>query len=147
MKTAKALVVALVAVVLSACATAPGPKFSGLGAPKDGLGDIYLYRTDAFAASGAGFEVMLDGKKVGDIYNASYLHLQLAPGSYFLKVSPHALAKSSELQIQVEAGRRKFFQYDFTSGPLYNPYFIGSSIEPREEALALNELKNLNSAR
>lgn len=147
MKAVKFFIVALGAVILSACAAAPGQKFSGLAAPKNELGDVYLYRTEALAASGSAFEVTLDGKKIGDLYNASFLHLELPTGNYLLKVSPPGLSQSSELRIQSESGKAKFFQYDFVTGPLYNIFFIGSSIQPKDATLALNDLKDLNSAK
>lgn len=142
----KRLFIVAMAVVLSACATAPGQKFSGLTDPGKDRGDVYLYRASALFASGQSFEVALDGKKVGDLFNASYLHLRLAPGKYTLKVSPGGLAKTSDLQIQVEPGVTSFYQYDFVTGPIANVFFIGSSIQPRKQEQALLDLKELNSA-
>ncbi|MDP3291040.1 MAG: hypothetical protein Q8M43_03325, partial [Sulfuricurvum sp.] len=66
---------AAIAFLFTACA--PGPKFSGLTVPKNNQGDVYLYRKNALFAIGSKFEIDLDGNKVGDLYNASYLHLQL----------------------------------------------------------------------
>lgn len=145
--TAKRILIAAVAVVVSACATAPGPKFSGLATPNQDHGDVYLYRTSALFARAAAFEVMLDGAKIGNIYNASYLHLQLAPGSHLVKVSPGGLAQPSELQVQVEPAKISFLQYDFVTGPLANFFFIGSSIQPRSQEQALLDMKDLNSAK
>lgn len=147
MKIIKLIAFSILVAALGACATAPGPKFSGVGVTKSGMGDVYLYRTEAFTASGAAFAVTLDGKDVGQLYNASYLQLQLAPGNYLLSVSPGPLTKSSELQVRVEEGKSKFFQYDFVTGPLYNVFFLGSSIQSRESTVALNDLKGLNSAK
>ncbi len=143
----KRIFVAAMAVVLSACATAPGPKFAGLTDPGKDQSDVYLYRTSAIFASGQSFEVALDGKKAGDLFNASYLHLRLAPGKYMLKVSPGGMAKTSDLQIQLEPGTVSFYQYDFVTGPLANVFFVGSSIQPRSREQALHDLKELNSAK
>ena len=146
-QSVKRIFVAAIVVVLSACATAPGQKFSGLASPAKNQGDVYLYRTSALFASGQAFTVTLDGNKVGDLYNASYLHLRLSPGEYSLKVSPGGFAQSSDLPIQLDPGKTSFLQYDFTSGPLANVFFIGSSIQPRNQEQALLDMKELNSAK
>jgi len=133
--------------MLGACATAPGPKFLGIATPVKNRGDVYLYRTSAIFAIAQAFEVTLDGRKVGELYNASYLHLRLPAGKFSLKVSPGGLSESSTRQIQPKPGKPIFFQYDFVTGPLANGFFVGSSIDPRSEAQALHDLKALNSAK
>lgn len=95
----------------------------------------------------AAFEVTLNSHKVGELYNASYLRLQLAPGSYSLKVSPGGIAKTSDFTIVAEPGKSNFYEYDFVTGPLANAFFIGSSIKPRDTAQALIDLEKLNSAK
>lgn len=143
----KFLIAAFATAMLSACVTAPGQKFAGILAPEKNQGDVYLYRTDALFSMGSAFEVALDSKKVGELYNASYLHLRLAPGRYNLKVSPGLLAQSSDLMIEAEPGKSRFYQYDFVTGPLANAFFIGSSIKPRDAAYALTDMEKLNSAK
>jgi hypothetical protein len=91
--------------------------------------------------------VILNDSKVGDLYNASYLLLQLPPGSHLLKVSPGGLAQSSELKVQVEPTKTLFLKYDFVTGPLANIFFIGSSIQPRSQEQALLDMQELNSAK
>lgn len=145
-KAIKLFTVAFAAVMLSACATAPGPKFAGLATPEKNQGDVYLYRTSALFAMGSAFEVTLDSHKVGALYNASFLHLRLPPGSHHLHVSPGFMAISSELAIVAEPGKSNFYEYDFVTGPLANTLFIGSSIKPRDTAQALVDLEKLNSA-
>lgn len=146
-KTIKLFIVAFAAVLLSACATAPGQKFAGVATPEKDQGDIYLYRGSAIFAMGSAFDVTLNSKKVGELYNASYLRLQLAPGSYALRVSPGGFAKTSDLVVVAEPGKSSFYEYDFVTGPLANGFFIGSSIQPREPAKALADLEKLNSAK
>ncbi len=133
-----------IAFLFTACA--PGPKFSGLTVPKNDQGDIYLYRKNALFAIASKFEIDLDENKVGDLYNASYLHLQLPQGKHILKVSPGALAQSSTLEIQSEPNKIALYEYDFVSGPLANPFFIGSSIQPRTREQAIADMKELNAA-
>lgn len=145
-KSIKLFIAASAAVLLSACATAPGAKFSGISPPEKSRSDIYLYRTSALYSMGAAFDVTLDNKKVGQLYNASYLRLKLDPGSHSIRVSPGGLAKTSDLAIVAEPGKSSFYEYDFVTGPLANVFFIGSSIKPRETAQALIDLDKLNSA-
>lgn len=146
-RSARLLFLIAIAALVSACATAPGQKFSGVAAPATDRGDVYLYRTSAFFSGGASFEVMLNGSKVGDLYNASYLHLQLPPGLHLLKVSPGGLAQTSDHKVQVEPAKTLFLQYDFVTGPLANIFFIGSSIQPRSKEQALLDMQELNSAK
>lgn len=140
------LVLALIAITLSGCATAPGKKFAGITPPEENQGVVYLYRTSALFYSGGAFDVSLNGEKIGALYNASFLRLQLAPGSYNIKVAPGMMAKTSELVINAEASKIKFYEYDFVTGPLANAFFIGSSIQPRERTQALLDLEKLSGA-
>lgn len=133
-----------IAFLFTACA--PGPKFSGLTIPKNDKGNIYLYRKNALFAIGSKFEVDLNGNKVGDLYNASYLHLQLPVGKHTLKVSPSYLAHSATLEIQSEPNTISLYEYDFVSGPLANVFFVGSSIQPRTQEQAIADMKELNAA-
>jgi hypothetical protein len=145
-KSIKLFVAASAAVLLSACATAPGAKFAGISTPEKSRSDIYLYRTSALFSMGAAFDVTLDNKKVGQLYNASYLHLRLEPGTHSIRVSPGVLAKTSDLAIVAEPGKNSFYEYDFVTGPLANVFFIGSSIKTIETKQALADLDKLNSA-
>lgn len=140
------LIAALLSVLLSACATAPGAKFAGVSTPEKLQGDVYLYRTSALFAMGSAFDVTLDNHIVGKLYNASFLRLRLEPGSHSIRVSPGGFAKSSDLAIEASPGKNSFYEYDFVTGPLANAFFIGSSIKPRETAQALTDLDKLKSA-
>jgi hypothetical protein len=132
--------------LLSACATAPGPEFTGVKPPIANKGDIYLYRTSAFYAIGQSFAVSVDDEVVGKLYDASYLALRLTPGTHTLTVKPGGLSNVSNLDIQVRPGATHFYQYDFVTGPLANSFFIGSSIEPRDRTTALSDLQSLKNS-
>jgi hypothetical protein len=147
LKSLKLAFLALVVAVLSACATAPGAKFTELAPVAPEMADVYVYRTSGVYASAQAFEVTLDGKAAGQLFNASYLHLRLPPGNHVLKVAPGGFGKISELQFQAEAGKQTFMQYDFVGGLLGNAFFIGSSIKPRDSLVAVAELKELKSAK
>lgn len=131
---------------LQGCATPMGPAFSKPQAPEAGKGIVYLYRTSAFFAIAQSFQVQVDGKETGTLPNASYLALQMPPGLHALTVVPGGMARSSTRNIEVKAGTTAFYQYDFVTGPLANAFFVGASIEPRNETVALSDLKELKGA-
>lgn len=145
-KFVKYVFIVMLAFIVSACATAQGQKFAGLVTPVIDQGDIYIYRKSAIFAVGQAFEVTLDGKQVGKLYNASYLHLRLPEGNYVLKVSPGGLAKTSDVQIHSTPSKQIFFEYDFVTGPVANVFFIGSSIQQRDQEKAMQDLKELKSS-
>lgn len=136
----------LLSIWLAGCASAPGAAYHGLTPIKPELGDVYLYRGSAIAAYGQAFNVKLDEKFVSRIYNASYVLMRLKPGTYDLSVAPTGVAVTSHRKITVEAGQRSFYEYDFVTGPLANTFFIGSSIEPREQSRAEADMKPLRAA-
>lgn len=146
-RTIKLMVIIVATTVLVACATATGPKFSGVEPNAPDQGDVYLYRTSGFYASGQAFSVFLNGKQITDLPNASYLRLRLTPGSYTLKVIPGPMAKTSEAVVKVEPGKTSFYQYDFVSNVFANVFFLGSAIEPRDQAKALTDLKELQASK
>ena len=145
-RTLKAIVGLFIATLLGACASAPGEKFSGIYPPDTEHGDIYLYRTkDSAGASGA-FNVMLNDKKVGAIYNASFLHLRVPPGRYNIRVFPPHHARHSDLQIDVEAGKISYYRYHFFPGN-QNVSRYYSFIQLKDPNLALKDLTELKSAK
>ena len=146
-RTIKLVTLLLATTALVACATATGPAFSGVEPTAADQGDIYLYRVSGLYASGAAFTVSLDGKHTADLPNASYVRLRLPPGNYLLNVNPGPLTKTSDLSVKVEPGKSSFYQYTFISNVLANVFFLGSAIEPRDQAKALADLKELKAAK
>jgi hypothetical protein len=135
------------AMLLSGCATSTGgPQFSALDAVPSGKASIYLYRNSSMFAIGQAFTVNLDGRSVGQLYNASYLQVAVAPGTHTIEVAPGGSAHVSKLDITVEIGKTVFYEYDFVKGPFANTFFVGANIEPRDEAKALADLKVLKRA-
>ena len=139
-----ALAIAAVS-LMTACASATGPQFSDIVKPVADQGDVYLYRTESFAAGGDAFTVKLNDKEIDPLANGSFQHLRLAPGSYALTVKPSGLAKTSAVTMDVQAGKTLFYRYEFPTGLLMNIAFIGSSIEIKDEATALADLKTLKA--
>jgi hypothetical protein len=123
--------------------------FTAAGATGPDKRGIILYRRGALAAYAQPFRVLVDGKPVGFIANASYLRLSLAPGSHQLQIAPGGLAKVAALQIHAETGGSAFYEFVFPTGWDMRPSFEGAAIEPRDapQALeALQELHGLNAA-
>lgn len=131
---------------LAGCA-APGPKFSGLQTIPQGDAELIVYRKSAFFASGHPMPLLIDGNQVGELYNASFLQHPLGPGQHHIKVSPGLLSQTAETTITLAAGERKFLHLDFPTGPLANVFFVGIALNERDEKTALEDIKELNSAK
>lgn len=138
----------VIGAILTGCASAPpGPKFSGLQNVPSSTAELIIYRQSAFWAKGTTMPVLIDGKKIGELYNGSYLQQELTPGNHVVKVIPSALGKSAEENVEIAAGERKFLHFDFPTGPLANVFFIGDSLKERSDADAMVDLKTLSSAK
>lgn len=137
------LALSAAAIVLGACATAGGPQFSGLEAVPSGQGQLYLYRKSALYASGAAYDVTLDGKAAGKLFNASYLVLPLTPGERTVSVDERGFAAAKSFKVTAEPGKRYFAEYDSSKGLLLGWGLLsGSSMKTEAEAMAdLKELK------
>jgi hypothetical protein len=146
-RTVKLVTLLLATTALVACATATGPAFSGVEPTAADQGNIYLYRVSGLYASGAAFTVSVDGKPTADLPNASYVRLRMLPRNYMFNVNPDPLTNTSDLSVKVEPGKSSFYQCTFISNVLANVFFLGSAIEPREEAKALVDLKELKASK
>ena len=91
--------------------------------------------------------VLIDGIKSGELYNGSYLQQQFTPGSHSIEVTTGMFGKPAETTVQLAAGERKFLHFDFPTGLLANVFFIGDTLEERSESAALEDLKELSSAK
>ena len=138
------LAVSLV-VVLGACA-APGAKFTALAPVAADRAHVYVYRQSALYAIGQSFDVELNQKPVGEIFNASYLLLNVLAGPQVVTVKPGGLAKNSVYEIQTESGKNYFLEYSVNNSLLANPFFLGSGINTRSQEQALKDLQQLKSA-
>lgn len=144
---------ASVVVLLSACASAPGKKFAGIAPLDEKYGDLYLYQTkDSIGTlrERGEYDVVLNGKKVGSLYNASFLHLRIPPGGYTLRVHPPHHAREGYEQIEVEAGKITFYHYQFFPN---HPNQLNKNLSPYRSLIQLKapeqavmELQGLNSA-
>ncbi|MEQ1814463.1 MAG: hypothetical protein ABL860_08455, partial [Candidatus Nitrotoga sp.] len=93
------------------------------------------------------YDVVLNGSKVGALYNASFLHLRIPPGKYTLAVYPAHHAREGYEQIDVEAGKITYYRYQFFPDHLkQNISRYRSLIQAKAADEAVLELKDLNSA-
>lgn len=91
--------------------------------------------------------VLIDGIKSGELYNGSYLQQQLTPGRHSVEVTTGMFGKPAETTVQLVAGEWKFLHFDFSAGLLANGLFIGDTLKERSEMAALEDLKELSSAK
>ena len=134
------------AVLLQGCATAPGAPFASLDPVPPGQGNLYVYRKTALYASGAKYKVKAaDGKVLGELYNASYLLLPVAPGKHQFSVEEASFLKPKTFEVDVKPGQNYFVEYDSSKGLLLGLGLLSDSAA-RTEAQGLADLKGLNRA-
>lgn len=122
-----------------------GPAFATAGLSGTTERGIYLYRRGALAAYAQPFPVLVDGRAVGVLANASYLRLPLEPGLHQIQVAPGGMAQVTTLQVHADGDGRAFYEFVFPTGWKMRPSFQGATIEPREEEHALGVLQGLRS--
>jgi hypothetical protein len=125
------------------CDRAEGPVFPGLSAVAPEAAQVYLYRRDAMAAYAQGFDVIIDGKIRGQLSNASYLRLSLAPGRHLLQVAPGSRATVINAEVDAQPGKNMFFEFVFSTGLDMQPLFDNALIANREEREAMLTLPKL----
>ena len=137
------IVTLAVVLAISSCSRAGGPAFNDASACGAAQGAVYLYRRGALAAYGLQFTVLVNGRPVGYLANASYLRLPLTPGSHVLQIMPGGAARTTTVQIQVPAATPVFYEVFFPPGWPMRHGFDGAAIEPRAQVQALTRLGEL----
>lgn len=137
----------LPALMLAGCATATGPAFTQLDAPASGKAQLYLYRKSALYASGASYAVTNATTKqvLGELFNASYLVLPLDAGKHVISVDERGFASAKTFEVQAEAGKNYFVEYDSSKGLLLGWGLLSGSAA-KTEVQALADLKDLRRA-
>ena len=141
-KLAACLAVTLVA---SGCAT--GPAFTTEAAVPAGQAQVYLYRDASLYASAQSFTVQLNKKDVGELFNGSYMPLQMTPGEHLLSVKPGAFGKTYEVTLQLAEKQTQYFQFELPPFPLGNAFHLGSSLTPRTAEQAQTAMKALKGVK
>ena len=130
----KAISLAAIATALmltSGYATPTGTPFTTASTPPEGQAQVYFYRKSAIGAAGQSFSVELNKQAMGELYNASYMRLTLAPGEHVLGVSPSAISKTYELKLTLTDKQTQYVEFELPPILLFNTFLLGSSITPR----------------
>ena len=130
----KAIAAALAATAIlltSGCATPTGAAFTTEAVVPAAQAQIYLYRESSLYASGQSFTVQLDKKDVGELFNGSYMPLQMTAGEHLLSVKPGAFGKTYEVTLKLADKQTQYFQFELPPFILGNAFHLGSSITPR----------------
>ncbi|MGH6626663.1 MAG: DUF2846 domain-containing protein [Burkholderiaceae bacterium] len=147
MNRRSALSLVALTAMLQACATPAGPTFSALEPTPAGRANLYIYRKAALYAMAAKYPVTAaDKTMVGELYNASYLLLPLKPGKHAFTVAEGGWASPKTFEVDVEAGKNYFVEYDSSKGLLLGAGLLsGTAIKTEAQALAdLKELRRAN---
>ncbi|WPC67815.1 DUF2846 domain-containing protein [Rhodoferax ferrireducens] len=133
--------------ILAGCATANGPAFTQVQAAPAGMAQLYLYRKSALYAVGASYAVtnMATKQTLGELYNASYLLLPLKAGKQVISVAEGGFASAKTFEVQAEAGKNYFVEYDSSKGLLLGLGLLSGSAA-KTETQALADLKDLRRA-
>ena len=122
----------LIAVValISGCSHAPRA-----GAPlktvEQGKGDVYIYRNKSDVARAQPFYISVDGKVGPKLLDGTYAVLHLEPGKHNIIVSPGPWGFNRGRTIQVQAGERSYYQFDFTPDPEDKLHFEQTALRHR----------------
>jgi uncharacterized protein DUF2846 len=111
------VVLSIVAIVISGCATARnGPDFTSLsqkiGPPKPGQARIVVFRERRHGALddiAAGWPVMLDGEPFGSLKNGTYVYADRPTGRHQLQCDWDLFPGVTRQDLTLAAGRTYFF--------------------------------------
>ena len=113
---------------LGACSGVPGRHFIDTAPPVSNRGDLFLVRSANPLFADRSFSVQVDGLPAGALGNGSFLWLRLTPGGHELMVRPVDGGRASGHAVQIAAGTRRFFRYEFATGALASPEWVGAQI-------------------
>ncbi|MFL9881027.1 hypothetical protein PQR63_21690 [Herbaspirillum rhizosphaerae] len=116
-------------VLLSGCARAPRAG-TPLKPVDESKGDVYIYRNKSEIARAQPFYTSADGHIGPMLENGTYVVLHLDPGKHNIVVSPGPWGFNRGLTIQVKAGERSYYQFDFTPDPEDKLHFEQTILRP-----------------
>ena len=137
----------LPALLLGGCATGSGIAFTEVQVPPAGKAQLYLYRKSALYAFAANYTVadVASKRVLGELSNGSYLVLPLDVGKQVISVDEKGLTKLKTFEIDAEAGKNYFVEYDSSKGLLLGLGILSGSAA-KTQAQALADLKDLRRA-
>ena len=145
--SAKLAAILAVALVASGCATPTGAAFTTASAPPDGQAQVYLYRKSALGAVAQSFSVQLNKQAMGELFNASYMRLTMAPGEHVLGVSPSAISKTYEIKLTLADKQTQYVEFELPPIVVFNAFLLGSNITPRTAEQGAAEMQGLKSVK
>jgi hypothetical protein len=103
LKNIKYLILACVALLLTACASTPkGPQFSSVTEITNSQKAlVYIYRPGVYYGKAITYPVLLNGNKIADIGHNGYFSVELDPGEYTIR--PDTASIDHDLKIDLIA--------------------------------------------
>jgi Protein of unknown function (DUF2846) len=146
-KSALLAVTVVATLFASGCATPTGAAFTAPAPVPEGQAQVYLYRSSNLNAAAQSFSVQLDKKDVGELLNASYLHLQMATGEHLLSVKPGAFGKTYDIPLKLADKQTQYFEFELPHFLLSNAFHLGSNITPRPPERAATDMQVLKGVK
>jgi hypothetical protein len=84
---------------------------------------------------------------MGELFNASFMRMTLAPGEHVLGVSPSAMSKTYDLRLTLAAKQTQYVEFAVPPVVLFNVFLLGSDITPRTAQQAQTEMKALKGVK
>lgn len=115
MKRIKLLLLVLMGLVLSACATVPmgdaaeDARLKQFPAPPEGMSAVYIYR-DTFVNHSLRSVLKIDGAAIGETVNKVYLYAVIPPGHHVFETESYM--NDLPFNLTTEAGKTYFLKYD-----------------------------------
>lgn len=106
-------------------------------------GDVYIYRTKSEIAKAQTFYTTIDGKIGTSMSNGTYIVLHLEPGQHRITVSPGPFGFNRARTIQVVAGERSYYEFDFKPYADDKLHFEKTALLPRAAEVATADIAKL----
>lgn len=106
-------------------------------------GDVYIYRAKSDIARGQIFYTTVDGKVGTSMSNGTYIVLNLAPGQHRITVSPGPFGFNRARTIQVVAGERSYYEFEFKPYADDKLHFEKTALLPRAAEVATADIAKL----
>ena len=89
----------------------------------------------------------LNKQAMGELSNASYMRLTMAPGEHVLGVSPSFISKTYELKLTLADKQTQYVEFELPPFILGNVFSLGSSITPRTAEQGVAEMQGLKGVK
>jgi len=109
-KNSKYIILAFVALFLTACASTPkGPSFSTINEISNAeKALVYIYRPGVYYGKAVTYPVLLNNNKIADLGHNGYFSIELDPGEYSIR--PDTASIDHDLKIELESGTTTYLK-------------------------------------